>query len=55
MEENRSVWDFELSAEDMRQIVTFDLDSPQMLDPRKPSKVHRFFNYLENPVLTSLQ
>lgn len=54
MEENFSIWDFELSAEDMRRIATLDLARPQMLDPRKPSEVHRLFNYLENPVLTSL-
>lgn len=54
MDENLSVWDFELSAEDMCQIATFDIGRPQMLDPRKPSEVHRLFNYLENPVLTSL-
>lgn len=54
MDENLSVWDFELSAEDMCQIATFDIGRPQMLDSRKPSEVHRLFNYLENPVLTSL-
>lgn len=54
MEENLSIWDFELSAEDMQRIATLDLNRPQMLDPRKPSEVHRLFNYLENPVLTSL-
>ena len=54
MEENLAIWDFELSAEDMRRIATLDLARPQMLDPRKPSEVHRLFNYLENPVLTSL-
>lgn len=54
MEENLSIWDFELSAEDMQRIATLDLARPQMLDPRKSSEVHRLFNYLENPVLTSL-
>lgn len=54
MEENLSIWSFELSAEDMQRIGTLDLARPQMLDPRKPSEVHRLFNYLENPVLTSL-
>lgn len=54
MEENLDIWDFELSAEDMHRIATLDLARPQMLDPRKPSEVHRLFNYLENPVLTSL-
>ena len=54
MEENFAIWDFELSAEDIEQIASLDLARPQMLDPRKPSEVHRLFNYLENPVLTSL-
>ena len=54
MEENIGIWDFELSAEDMRLISTLDLSRPLMLDPRKPSEVHRLFNYLDNPVLTSL-
>ena len=39
----------------MEQITTLDLTRPQMLDPRKPSEVHRLFNYLENPILTSLE
>lgn len=54
MEENLAIWDFELSAEDMEQIAALYLARPQMLDPRKPSEVHRLFNYLNNPVLTSL-
>lgn len=54
MEENLDIWDFELSAEDIEQIASLDLARPQMLDPHKPSEVHRLFNYLENPVLTSL-
>lgn len=54
MEENLAIWNFELSAENMHQIATLDLAHPLMLDPRKPSEVHRLFNYLENPVLTSL-
>lgn len=54
MEENLAIWNFELSAENMHQIATLDLAHPLMLDPHKPSEVHRLFNYLENPVLTSL-
>ncbi len=54
MKENLAIWNFELSAENMHQIATLDLAHPLMLDPRKPSEVHRLFNYLENPVLTSL-
>ena len=54
MEENLAIWDFELSVEDIEQLASLDLARPQMLDPRKPSEVHRLFKYLENPVLTSL-
>lgn len=55
MEENFSIWDFELSAEDMVQINALDLGYPQMLDTRKPNEVHRLYDYVNNPVLTSLQ
>ena len=54
MKENLGIWDFELSKNDMQAITSLDLARPQMLDPHKPSEVHRLFNYLENPVLTSL-
>ncbi|MGR5594237.1 aldo/keto reductase [Bacteroides thetaiotaomicron] len=55
MEENFSIWDFELSAEDMVQINALDLGYPQMLDTRKPNEVHRLYDYVNNPVLNSLQ
>lgn len=55
MDENISIWDFRLSQEEMERIAALDLGHPQMLDPRKPSEVHRLYNYLENPVLTSLK
>ncbi|NMM94397.1 aldo/keto reductase [Bifidobacterium oedipodis] len=54
MEENFAVWDFELTSDEMRTIATLDLGHPQMLDPLKPSEVHRVYDYLNNPVLTSL-
>ena len=54
MKENLGIWDFELSKNDMQAITSLDLARSQMLDPHKPSEVHRLFNYLENPVLTSL-
>ena len=54
IEENLNIWDFEISKEDMTKISFLDLAHPQMLDPRKVSEVHRLFNYLDNPVLTSL-
>ena len=55
MEENMAVWDFELSSSDMEQIAALDLGHPQMLDTRRPSEVHRLFDYVKNPVLTSLK
>jgi len=55
MEENITVWDFELSADDMAEIARLDLGHAQMLDPRVPSEVHRLHNYIKNPVLTSLK
>lgn len=54
MEENAALWDFELSEEDMQRIATLDLNRPQMVDTLKPSEVRRLYDYLRNPVLTSL-
>lgn len=54
MEENFNIWDFELSDKEMEKISELDLGHPQMLDSLKPSEVHRLYNYLNNPVLTSL-
>lgn len=54
MEQNLAIWDFELSAGEMQQIAALDLGRPQMLDPLKPSEVRRVYDYLNNPVLTSL-
>lgn len=53
--ENIDVWNFELTTEDMAEIAALDLGRPQMLDPRVPSEVHRLYNYIQNPVLTSLK
>jgi len=55
IEENAAIWDFSLTDEDMARISKLDLGHPQMLDPLKVSEVHRLYNYLRNPVLTSLQ
>lgn len=55
MQENSEIWDFTLDGEDMRLIGTLDKNCPSMLDPLKPSEVKRLYNYLKNPVLTSLQ
>ena len=54
MEENRKIWDFELDAEDMQRIAELDKNCPSMLDTRKISEIRRVYDYLNNPVLTSL-
>lgn len=54
MEQNLAIWDFSLSEEDMKKIATLDLGHPQMLDTRKPSEVKRVYDFLNNPVITSL-
>ena len=54
MEENRKIWDFELDAEDMQRIGELDKNCPSMLDTRKISEIRRVYDYLNNPVLTSL-
>ena len=54
MEENLDIWDFHLDKEDMEKITALDKDCPSMLDTRKVSEVKRVYDYLNNPVLTSL-
>lgn len=54
MEENIGIWDFTLEAEDMEKIRTLDKNCPSMLDCSKPSEIDRLYDYLNNPVLTSL-
>lgn len=54
MEENLAIWDFELDTEDMAKIAELDKNCPSMLDTRKPSEIKRVYDYLKNPVLTSL-
>lgn len=54
MRENLDIWDFELDEEDMMRISGLDKDCPSMLDTRKISEVRRVYDYLNNPVLTSL-
>lgn len=54
MEENLAIWDFKLDKEDMKKIDTLDKGCPSMLDTRKISEVKRVYDYLKNPVLTSL-
>ena len=54
MEENLAIWDFSLDSEDMAKIAALDKGCPSMLDSRKISEVRRVYDYLNNPVLTSL-
>ena len=54
MEENLAIWDFNLDQEDMEKIAALDKGCPSMLDTRKISEVKRVYDYLNNPVLTSL-
>ncbi|MDO4961578.1 MAG: hypothetical protein Q4E57_06975 [Eubacteriales bacterium] len=55
MAENLAVWNFELSSEEMQQIAGLDKGCPSMLDCSKPSEIDRLYDYLNNPVLTSLE
>lgn len=54
MEENLAIWDFALDAGDLARIAALDMGQPSMLDTNKPGEVRRVYNYLRNPVLTSL-
>lgn len=54
MVENLAVWDFALDEGEMAQIAALDRGCPTLLDPREPSEVKRVYDYLRNPVLTSL-
>ncbi len=54
MEENLAIWDFTLDKEDMEKIAALDKGCPSMLDTRKISEIKRVYDYLNNPVLTSL-
>ncbi len=54
MTENISIWDFSLDKSDMEKISSLDKNCPSMLDCREPSEIDRLYNYLNNPVLTSL-
>ena len=54
MEQNLDIWDFELTAEEMNAIRALDLARPQMLDTRNVKEVRRVYDYLNNPVVTSL-
>lgn len=54
MVENLASTDLLLDEEDMKQIATLDKGVPSMLDLSKPQEVRRVYDYLNNPVLTTL-
>lgn len=54
MEENLASTRITLDEEDMRQIAALDKGVPSMLDLSKPEEVRRVYDYLNNPVLTTL-
>ena len=54
MEQNLAIWDFALTDAEMQQIASLDLCRPQMLDTRNVKEVRRVYDYLNNPVVTSL-
>lgn len=54
MEENMKIWDFVLDKDDMDRIMTMDKNCPSMLDCSKPTEIDRLYDYLNNPVLTTL-
>lgn len=54
MEENIALWDFELDSNDMEKISAMDKNCPSMLDCSRASEIDRLYDYLNNPVLTSL-
>lgn len=52
--ENLDVWDFALDGEDLAQIAALDRGQPSMLDLSRPAEVQRVYDYLRDPVLTTL-
>lgn len=54
MRENLDIWNFKIGDDDMERIGSLDKNCPSMLDTRKVSEVKRVYDYLNNPVLTSL-
>ena len=49
MQENISIWDFELDEDDMQAIALLDLGHPQMLRTNDPSEVQRVYEFSKNP------
>lgn len=54
MDENADIWDFNLDEGDIAKIQALDQNTPSMLDCTKPAEVRRLYEYLKNPVLTTL-
>ncbi|MDI6666710.1 aldo/keto reductase [Leuconostoc falkenbergense] len=54
IQQNIAVQDFELSSEEMAAIKNLDMDKPDMLDINDSKEVRRVYDYLNNPVLTTL-
>lgn len=54
MKQNLAVFDFTLDTKEMQDVACLDTGKPSMLDINKPSEVKRLYNYLKNPVVTSL-
>ncbi|KGF77133.1 aldo/keto reductase [Lactococcus lactis] len=54
IKENMDVWDFELTTQEMILISQLDKNKPALLDITDLNEVLRVYNYLENPVLTTL-
>ena len=49
MQENISIWDFELDEDDMQAIALLDLGHPQMLRTNDSSEVQRVYEFSKNP------
>ena len=45
---------FQIPEEDTEKIRRMDTGTPSMLDCSKPSEVDRLYDYLKNPVLTTI-
>lgn len=54
IQENIDIWDFSLNSDEMNTIASLDLNKPQMLDLNQINEVRRVYNYLNNPILTTL-
>ncbi|HJC23942.1 MAG TPA: aldo/keto reductase [Candidatus Eisenbergiella merdavium] len=54
MRENLAVWGFSLDEADMTAIAALDTKCPSMLDCSRPGEIDRLYDYLNNPVLTTL-